>query len=121
MQRYELEAWLGDDHELTDEQIEELLRTAGEIDEQYPDPDDRDDAEAALAAAYRLMVEAPEDLIAELAAARTAARVAERKALVGLRQVAVTRISNGDATEAGFARQAGVDRQAVRKWLGKKA
>ena len=121
MQRYELEAWLGDDHALTGEQIDELLRTAGELEEQYPDEDDREDRDAALTVAYRLMVEAPEDLIAELAAARVAARVAERKALIGLRQVAVPRISNGDATEAGFARQAGVDRQAVRKWLGKKA
>lgn len=120
MQRFELDAWLGDDHGLTDDQIEELLRTADEIEEQYPDEDDRDDREAALTAAYRLMVEAPEDLVAELAAERTAARIAERKALVALRQVAVTRINNGDATEAGFAQQAGVDRMAVRKWLGKR-
>jgi hypothetical protein len=120
MQRYELEAWLGAGHGLTEEQIDELLRTADEIEEQYPDEDDRDDRLAALTAAYRLMVEAPEDLVAELAAERTAARIAERKALVALRQVAVTRISNGDATEAGFAQQAGVDRMAVRKWLGKR-
>jgi hypothetical protein len=46
--------------------------------------------------------------------------MAERKALVALRQVAVMRIGNGDATEAGFAHQAGVDRMAVRKWLGKR-
>lgn len=116
MQRYELAAWLGDDHGLNEDQIDELLRTADEIEEQYPDEDDRDDREAALTAAYRLMVEAPEDLVAELAAGRTAARIAERKSLVALRQVAVTRIGNGDATEAGFAQQAGIDRMTVRKW-----
>ncbi|GAA3808364.1 hypothetical protein ACFQ0G_53470 [Streptomyces chiangmaiensis] len=120
MQKYELIAWLGDDHGLNDEQIDELLRTAGEIEEQYPDEDDRNDREAALTAAYRLMVEAPEDLVAELAAKRTAARVAERKALVALRQIGVTRINNGDATEAGFAHQARIDRMSVRKWLGKR-
>lgn len=120
MQRYELEAWLGDGHGLDKDQITELLRTADEIEEQYPDEDDRDDREAAITAAYRLMIEAPEDLVAELAAERTAARIAERKALVGLRQIGVTRINNGDATEAGFAHQAGVDRMAVRKWLGKR-
>lgn len=120
MQRYELDAWLGDDHGLTEDQIEDLLSTAGDIEEQYPDEDDHDDREAALTAAYRLMVEAPEDLVAELAATRTAARIAERKALVALRQVAVTRINNGDATEAGFAQQAGVDRMAIRRWLGKR-
>ncbi|MFD6552773.1 hypothetical protein [Streptomyces sp. NPDC058398] len=120
MQRHELEAWLGDDHGLTEDQIAELLRTADEIDERYYDEDDDDDRETALTAAYRLMVEAPEDLVAELAAERTAARIAERKALIALRQVAVTRIRNGDATEAGFADQAGVDRMSVRKWLGKR-
>ncbi|MFB8772084.1 hypothetical protein [Streptomyces broussonetiae] len=120
MQQYELEAWLGDDHGLTDDQITELLRTADEIEEQYPDEDDRDDREAALTAAYRLMTEAPEDLIAGLAAERTAARAAERKALVALRQIGVTRIGSGDDTEAGYAQQAGVDRMAVRRWLGKR-
>lgn len=116
MQRYELEAWLGDDHGLSEEQLTELLHTADEIEEQYPNSDERDDREAALTAAYRLKVEAPEDLVAELAAERTAARIAERKALIALQQVAVTRINNGDATEAGFAQQAGVDRMTVRKW-----
>ncbi|MFF8659450.1 hypothetical protein [Streptomyces huasconensis] len=120
MQRYELEAWLGNDHGLTEEQIDELLRTADEIEEQYPDDDGRDDREAALLGAYRLKVEAPEDLIAELRQERVAARAAERKALVALRQIGVTRINNGDATEAGFAQQAGLDRMAVRKWLGKR-
>jgi DNA-binding transcriptional regulator YiaG len=116
MQRYELDAWLGDDHGLSEEQVEELLRAAEEIEEQYPDEDDQDDRETALTAAYRLMVEAPEGLIGELAAERTAAQIAERKSLVALRQIAVTRISSGDATEAGFAQQAGVDRMTVRKW-----
>lgn len=120
MQTYELEAWLGDDHDLTEDQIAELLATADEIEEQYPNEDDRDDREAALTAAYRLMTEAPEDLVAELAATRVAARTSERKAVVGLRQIAVTRIKNGDATEAGFARQAGIDRMNVRRWVGKR-
>lgn len=119
-QRHEIEAWLGDDHGLTDEQIDVLTRTAQAIEEQYPDEDDRDDRASALTAAYRLMTEAPEDLVAELARQRVEARAAERAALVALRQIAVTRITNGDATESGFAQQAGVDRMAVRKWLGKR-
>ena len=119
MQLHELEAWLGDDHGLAEDQTAELLRTADDIEEQYPGEDDREDREAALTAAYRVMTEAPEDLIAEISAERTAARIAERRALVALRQIAVTRITSGDATEAGFAQQAGVDRMAVRKWLGK--
>jgi hypothetical protein len=120
MQRYELEAWLGDDHGLTDEQMDELLHTADEIEERYPDEDDQDEREAALVAAYRLMTEAPEDLIEELAHERISARVAERKALAGLRQIGTTRIGNGDDTESGFARRARLDRMAVRGWLGKR-
>ncbi|MEU0659643.1 hypothetical protein [Streptomyces lavendulocolor] len=120
MQRYELEAWLGDDHGLTEEQIGELLSMAGEIDERYPDSDDQVERDAALAAAYRLMREAPEDLVEELARERADARVAERKALAGLRQIGITRIAHGDDTEAGFARRAGLDRMAVRRWLGKR-
>lgn len=120
MQRYELDAWLGDDHGLTEDQIDDLLATADEVDERYPDPDDQDEREAALIAAYRLLTETPENLIDELAAARTAARTAEIKALAGLRQIAITRINNGDDTEAGYARRAGLDRMAVRKWLGKR-
>ncbi|RCH70421.1 hypothetical protein DT019_02745 [Streptomyces sp. SDr-06] len=120
MQRYELEAWLGDNHALNGNQIAELHRAADDIAQQYPDADDRDDREAALTAAYRLMTEAPEDLVAELGRERIDARLAERKAFIGLRQIAVTRINNGDATEAGFAKQAGIDRMTVRKWLGKR-
>lgn len=120
MQRYELEAWLSDDHALTKDQLDDLLLIAGEIEEQYAGDDNRDDREAALTAAYRLMTEAPDDLIVELAQERSAARSAERRALVALRQIGVTRITSGDATESGFAQQAGVDRMAVRKWLGKR-
>lgn len=120
MRRYELDAWLGDDHGLTEEQIDELLRTSDDIDEQYPDQDDSDDRGDALTAAYRLMIETPEDLVAELVEERARARVAERKALVALQQIAVTRINNGDETEAGFAKRSGIDRMSIRRWLGKR-
>lgn len=40
MQRYELDAWLGDDHGLNEEQIAQLLRRAGEIEDQYRGADD---------------------------------------------------------------------------------
>jgi hypothetical protein len=54
-----------------------------------------------------------------VAAARAAARTAEVAALAGLRQAARQLIPAGDRTEAGFAREASVDRMAVRSWLGK--
>ncbi|MDQ0809079.1 hypothetical protein QFZ63_000793 [Streptomyces sp. B3I7] len=58
-------------------------------------------------------------MVAELVAARTAARTAESAALSGLRQAATRLIPAGHRSEAGFAREGGVDRQAVRTWLGK--
>src|SRR5690606_6348855 len=67
MQRHEMEAWLGDDHGLTEEQITELMRTADEIGERYPDPDDQEDRDAALFAAYELMVRDTDEVIAEQA------------------------------------------------------
>ncbi|WP_327170129.1 hypothetical protein OG471_00640 [Streptomyces sp. NBC_01336] len=45
-------------------------------------------------------------------------RDAELAVLAGLQQVAITLIERVKATESGFARQAGVDRMIVPKWLG---
>ncbi|WP_331764767.1 hypothetical protein [Streptomyces sp. NBC_01238] len=118
MQRYELEAWLGNDHGLTDDQIDELLVQADEIDTRCGG--DPDEAREALTAAYRLMREDTDIVVAELAQSLTAARAAELDALAGLRQAAITLIGSGDATESGFAKQAGIDRMTVRKWLGKR-
>lgn len=115
MQRYELNAWLGDDHDLTDDQLDKLLAQADEIEERFPDDDDQPERDAALAAAYQLLTEDADTVVADLAAARAA----ELNALAGLQHIAITRIASGDATESGFARQAGVDRMTVRKWLGK--
>ena len=117
MQRYELDAWLGDDHGLADDQVDELLTEADDINDRHGD--DQDAAREALTAAYRLMREDADNVIADLAQRRAAARAAELDALAGLQQVAITLIASGDATESGFARQAGVDRMTVRKWLGK--
>lgn len=116
MQRYELDAWLGDDHGLTEEQIHELLDQADEIEERYDG--DQDEVREALITAHRILV-GDSDVVAELAARRTEARAAEANAVAGLQQAAVMLVSSGAATESGFARQAGVDRMTVRKWLGK--
>jgi len=56
MQRHELEAWLGDDHGLTDSQVDELENTAAEIALRYPGVDDREDAQEALTAAYSILM-----------------------------------------------------------------
>ncbi|WP_435595848.1 hypothetical protein [Streptomyces albogriseolus] len=117
MQRYELDAWLGDDHGLNDDQIAELLAKADEIEERCDA--DPDEMREELVAAYRLMSEPAGDVVKELADRRIAASVEELYALAGLRQAAIVLIGRGDFTEAGYARAASVDRMTVRKWLGK--
>jgi DNA-binding ferritin-like protein len=118
-QPHEIRAWLGDNHGLTEDQIADLTRAADEIAERYPDPDDADDREAALTVAYRLM-SGDQAVVDELARELAAARLAQVRALAGLRQAATTLIPDGDQTESGFARRAGIDRMAVRGWLGKR-
>lgn len=118
-EQHELEAWLGDDHGLTSEQISDLLATANNIDERYPDPDDEAERQAALMVAYQLML-GQSDVVDEHARKLQRARGDESMALAGLRQAALSLIPDGQETESGFARRAGVDRMAVRTWLGKR-
>ena len=127
MQRYELDAWLGDDHGLTEAQITGLLHAAEDIEARYPDPDDADDRETALTVAYRLLVESPEDVVAELGADLSRARLAELRCRVAVRQAALSLVDpaagkgeRGLSSEGGFATAVGVDRMAVRGWLGKR-
>lgn len=126
MQRYELDAWLGDDHGLTDEQVDDLARAAKNIEELYPDPDDADDREAALITAHQVISGDGEALVAEQAVKLARARRAEHQALVALRQAAVMLVrpsakkGDGIASAKGFAQTAGVDRQAVLGWLGRR-
>ncbi|MFE6165822.1 hypothetical protein ACFQ7F_43760 [Streptomyces sp. NPDC056486] len=119
-ERHEVLAWLGDAAgEMTSEQIEEFAALSDEIAERYPDPDDRDEMQAALTVAHRLLVENPAAVVSELSEQRAQARQAEIDALAGLRQAALQLIPAGDRTESGFSREAHVDRMAVRAWLGK--
>lgn len=134
---YEIEAWLGDDHGLTDEQVEELRQISDDIYARYCTPADgvddpemveadlaqasEEERDAALQTAYRLLL-GDEKVIAELARERTVARREEARAAAGLRQAALMVIEPGtrhDRSEAAFARRVGVDRMTMRKWLGK--
>lgn len=119
-QRHELVAWLGDNHGLTDDAIDELLTITQEIDRRYPDIDDRADKDVALTTAYQLMTGDPGAVIDHLSAALLGARAAESAALAGIQQAAHQLISTGQWSENGLALRAGVDRMTVRKWLGKR-
>lgn len=120
MQLFELEAWLGDDHGLSEDELTELLDEANEIDERYPDPDDQAERDAALSAAYRLMTEPVEDVLADYGKQRSDARAVASAASAALQQAARTVVAEGKLSEAGFSRVAGVDRMSVRKWLDKR-
>lgn len=126
MQRYELDAWLGDEHSLTEDQIVDLLSAADDIAARYPDDDDAADREVALLVAYRLLVEDAETVVTEYAGKLSQARRSERAALVALRQAAMSlvrpgaRKGDGVASAAGFAVRASVDRQAVLTWIGRR-
>lgn len=122
-ERDELLEWLGDDHQLTGEQVDELARIADEIAERYPEQDG--EREAALRVAYRLMVEDPEDVAAELADDLLRARQAQSQAMAAVQQAATMLIdtnakrgTRGIGTQGGFASFMGVDRMTVRQWLG---
>lgn len=120
MQQYELEAWLGDDHGLDEDQLAELLDEANEIEERYPDDDDQAERDAALSAAYRLKTEPVEDVLADYGKQRSDARAAASAASAALQQAARTVVGDGRLSEARFSGIATVDRMSVRKWLGKR-
>lgn len=118
IQRHDILAWLGDDHGLTTDQIDDLTTTAEDIANRYPNPDDTDDREAALVVAYRLTT-GDTNVITELAAELLAADIARHRAVVGLRQAAISTIEGDHTqTQAGFATLVGVTRMTVRNWLG---
>ena len=120
MRMHELEAWLGDNHGLTGVLLNELREQANEIEDLYPDIDDQTERDAALSAAYRLMVEPVEDVLADYGKQRADARAAASAASAALQQAARTVVAEGKLSEAGFSRVAGVDRMSVRKWLDKR-
>ena len=119
-----MEAWLADGHDLTTEQVDQLAATAREIAARYPNSDDQDKRDAALTAAYRLMVEAPGSVVKDLAVELALTRLTELRVLAAIRQCAVTLVvddsSRGIESAGGFAREVGMDRSSVREWLGKR-
>lgn len=119
-QMHEVLAWLGDDHGLSADELGELMAEMDSIDARYPDLDDEDEREAARITAYRLIAGHVDCVLVEQAQKLLRARSDEVAALAALRQAAVQLIPGGAYTEAGFAREAGVDRMAVRTWLGKR-
>ena len=119
MQRDELGTWLGDEYDLTnltEAQLGRLHSLADAFDEWCDSDYDPEPGKVICRTAYRI-VTGDDSVIAELSAARAAAKRAEELAMAGLEQAAYQLISvEGSESEAGFARRAKVDRMTVRKW-----
>lgn len=118
MQRYELDAWLGDAaDDLTSEQIDRLMAEADRIADRYPDPDDEADRQAALSAAvqYLLGDTRPTDAGHHL----NAARRAQAEAMAASQQIATMAVADG-MTKSGAARAAAIDRMTLLKALGER-
>lgn len=114
-ERHEIEAWLGDDHGLDEDQIRELMRQADDIAERYPDEDDIRERDEALTTAYRVLA-GDQHLVEELRDQLVRARSLEAEALASLGQAARMMVPDTES-QSGFARRAGVDRMTVRQWL----
>lgn len=104
MQRYELDAWLGDDW--TAEQRDKIAEDFGDWEDANPDASEEEGAAvlAAIAQHHDGALTIP-----DLARAREEARAA-----------VVVSVTLGGMSESEAARAAGVDRMTVRKWLGKR-
>lgn len=117
-QRYKIEAWLGENHGLADDQVSDLIRIADEIAADLAQASEGE-RRAALMAAYQILL-GGQGVVGGAARDLAQARADESAALAALRQAALMLIPAGDDTEAGFARRAGLDRMTIRNWLGKR-
>lgn len=128
-QRSEAEAWmrsakatLGAHPHLGHARAE---RIAAQIVNRYPSLDDEAARDAAVAAAYEVLVaDNPESVVAGMGDELGRARSLQRMALVRIEQAASMLVEppeskpKGVRSQSGFARAAGVDRMTVLKWLG---
>jgi len=115
MQQRELEAWLGTDW--TPEQIEQIA--ADFRDWETENPDASEDESTAMLIAISQHHDGTLD-IAELAASDGKAQAAAAEARRSLKAAAIVRYRLGGIKEAPAAREAGMDRMTMRKWLGKR-
>lgn len=114
MQDYELDAWLGDDW--TDLQREMIRADWRDYESSGLAGDE--DLDAAVLVAISQHHDGTLD-ITEVADADRAAQVQAATARRALRAATIVRVRLGGVSEVQAARDAGVDRMPVRKWLGK--
>jgi hypothetical protein len=116
--RADAEQWLADHRiEMTAAPLKRFAQVWTDLAGRYPDARDTTVRDAALLAAARYLggYLTPADIGKTLARARAKAD----ETMAAARQVAVMAVDDG-AAEAVTARDVGVDRMALRKWLGKR-
>ncbi|GAA2183338.1 hypothetical protein GCM10009785_26550 [Brooklawnia cerclae] len=113
-----IEAWLGEAlGSLTEGQMGAITGYADEVTRLFPDEvEDRAEWDAALSAAMQVMLR--ETSLTDLGRALDLARSAERVAMAAV-QGGIIAASETGVPEMEIARQAGVNRQTVRRVLGK--
>lgn len=111
----EMTAWLGDT-DLTDDQRDQFPFLWNEVAERYPDPDDHDRRDAALSAAVQYWTD--EGALDRLGDETTRAYAAWQVRVAASCAAAALAIGDGQSERAASA-AAGVDRQTLRKYLGK--
>lgn len=117
MQRYELEAYLGDAlADMTTEQVDRLHAEADRIDARYPDPDEQEERDAAMSAAVQYLL--GETSIDDAARALITAQRARDAAMAAVQQIAVMAHADGMTQEVA-AQRAGIARKTLLRALGK--
>lgn len=121
MQLIELDNYLGDfANDLTSEQKDTLMRVSDQLDEAFPEGEDfdeyLDEREAAFSAAVQYVMG---DLdVVSVGKDLSTVRLAMSKAMAAAQ--GITLAAAADETESALARELGVDRMTIRKWLGKR-
>jgi hypothetical protein len=115
-----LAAWLGPAlDQLTDDQLDRLTAESERIDARYPDPDEQEERIAALSAAVQYLL--GDITLVAAGEIRRAAMAAERLSVVTSAQVATMAIADDGLSEVEAARRANIDRNTLRRALGKLA
>lgn len=114
IQDYELNAWLGD--QWTPEQAQRITSDFRTWQSDHPDTGP-EDTEAMLVAICQYHDNTLD--FAELAEADRRAQLRAAEARRSLKAATVVRWLLAEVSEAAAAREAGVDRMTMRKWLGK--
>jgi hypothetical protein len=125
MDRDEVLAWLGDDHGMSEEEVAELVRVAGDVAAWYPGKDWAAEREAAMEVAHQVLTSTKEvnlvGVAAEQQSATQAAQVAAARdysvARAALRQAVRSTAARWGTPAEQLAELSGEPLTVIRTWL----